>query len=57
MISLKLTPEELDLLREILETHRKEMTLEIAHTDSSKFKTMLKEKQHILNDLLVKLTK
>lgn len=56
MIPLKLTPEEIELLREILETHRREMTLEIAHTDSSKFKTMLKEKQHILNDLIEKIS-
>lgn len=55
MNALKLTQEEIELLREILATHRREMTLEIAHTDSSRFKAMLKEKQHILNDLIEKI--
>ncbi len=55
MHSVQLTDAERDLLREILESHLKEMHTEIHHTWKAEFKAMLKEKQHVMMQLMDKL--
>ncbi|HNW58587.1 MAG TPA: hypothetical protein PKI62_02785 [bacterium] len=55
MHTVRLTDAERDLLREILESHLKEMHTEIHHTWKAEFKAMLKEKQHLLAQLIDKL--
>ncbi len=53
-MELHLTPQEQELLTEILEEHHRELRQEIFHTDHHDFKMALKEKERILESLLDK---
>ena len=55
MSTIKLTPEELELLRDILETTLSELRMEIADTDNSNFKNGLKNRKRVMTDILEKL--
>jgi len=55
MPTLELTPEEFELLREILEFNLSELRMEIVDTDNSRFKDGLKHRKHTMMDILEKL--
>jgi DNA-binding MarR family transcriptional regulator len=54
-MTLKLTPEERELLTEILEERHRELQNEIFRTDHREFKQVLKGKEKLLADLLERL--
>jgi len=55
MPTIELTPEELELLREILESDLSELRMEIVDTDNSDFKDGLKHRKRIMMDIMEKL--
>jgi hypothetical protein len=57
MTSLELSPEELEILSEELQSKLSEMELEVAHTDTRDFKELLKKRQEVLVRILAKLSK
>jgi hypothetical protein len=50
-MDLQLTPEERELLREVLEEHHRDLVLEIARTDHHHFRQVLRTKQKVLETL------
>ena len=57
MPTFELTPEELDLLQEILTSDLSELRMEIVDTDNSRFKDGLKQRKRKMMDILEKLQK
>jgi hypothetical protein len=55
MVSLDLTWEELNTLKELLDNDIAELRMEIIHTDTSQFREMLKHKELILKKILAML--
>jgi len=55
MTNLELTAEEQKLLKETLERGRRDLEMEVLHTDSRDFKEMLKHRKEVLDHLLGKL--
>lgn len=55
MPAFEFTPEELELLREILTSDLSELRMEIVDTDNSRFKDGLKHRKQIMMDILEKL--
>lgn len=55
MPTLQLTPEELQLLKDVLENDLSDLRMEITHTDRSDFKDSLKQRKHLMADILEKL--
>jgi hypothetical protein len=53
-MELQLTPEERELLLEMLEEHHRCLVLEIARTDHHHFRQVLRTKQKVLEELLAK---
>jgi hypothetical protein len=53
-MELQLTPEERELLLEMLEEHHRLLVLEIARTDHHHFRQVLRTKQKVLEELLTK---
>jgi hypothetical protein len=54
-MELKLSAEQRDLLCEILEERQRELEREIARTDHREFKLMLRQKESVLESVLVQL--
>ncbi len=54
-MDLKLTLDEEDLIKEILEEHYRELLLEIARTDHREFRLDLRQKEQVLKSVLDKL--
>ena len=54
MISVELTPEERDLLAEVLRSYLASLEVEIGHTDHRDFKVLLKHRRALLTGLLQK---
>jgi len=52
LMDLHLEPEQAALLREVLDTNSRDLHYEIADTDNSKFKSMLRERARVLDELL-----
>lgn len=52
MAQLQLTPEEGDILVEILESYLSDIRMEIADTDSTVFKVDLKRKKEVIKRIL-----
>ena len=52
MVSLDLTCEELNTLKELLDNDIAELRMEIIHTDTSQFRETLKNKEQILKKIL-----
>jgi hypothetical protein len=57
MQTLEFTPEELEVLREILQHESKQMEVELFRTDSTDFKQMLKHRRDVIEHLTVKVSK
>lgn len=55
MPAFEFTPEELELLREVLTSDLSELRMEIVDTDNSRFKDGLKHRKQIMMDILEKL--
>ncbi len=55
MSKLELTPEETELLTELLEQRSADLQRELGHTDLSGFKEILKHRRMVLEGLLAKL--
>lgn len=55
MPTFEFTPEELELLRELLTSDLSELRMEIVDTDNSRFKDGLKHRKQIMMDILEKL--
>ena len=53
-MDLQLTPDESELLREMLEEHHRSLVLEIARTDHYHFCQVLRTKQKVMEQLLEK---
>jgi len=51
MVSLDLTCEELNTLKELLDNDIAELRMEIIHTDTSQFRETLKDKEQILKKI------
>ena len=56
MTELNLTPEQVDILKETLDSYQSDLTTEIAHTDNREFREMLKNKKTVLNEIVDMLT-
>lgn len=56
MHHLELTVEELDVLRETLETQVEDLRVELAHTDTLGFKKILKHRLEVLSHLVSRLS-
>lgn len=54
-MKIDLTTAEVRFLVEILEEHRRQLQVEIVHTDHKEFKLRLREKEKLLDELLNKL--
>jgi tRNA G26 N,N-dimethylase Trm1 len=54
-MELRLTLDERQLLAEILRQHQRELSLEISHTDHHEFKTRLRARAQMLEEVLEKL--
>ncbi len=54
MHTFELSPEEMEVLREILQHELKQMEIEIFRTDSPDFKQILKHRRDILEQLMRK---
>lgn len=52
MLSLQLTPEDVQVLREILESYLGELRVEVHHTDDFDYREGLKHKEAIVKKLL-----
>lgn len=55
MPTLQLTPDELQLLKDMLENDLSDLRMEITHTDRSDFKDSLKQRKQLMADILEKL--
>jgi hypothetical protein len=55
MIQLDLTPEEISILAEILESAHSDLRMEIADTDSKDFRDMLKGRKAVIAKALAEL--
>ncbi len=55
MQTLDLTPEEIELLQEMLRHSRQEIDIEVSRTDSREFKERLKHRRQVLDSALRKL--
>ena len=53
-MELQLTPEERELLLELLEEHHRCLVLEIARTDHQHFRQVMRTKQKVLEELLLR---
>ena len=56
MAYLEFSPEEIDLLREVLQQDLTELDLEIFRTDTHDFKVMLKRRREVLDHIMSKLS-
>jgi len=56
MHSIDFTPEELDILREVLQHKMEEAGVEMFRTDTHDFKQMLKHRQEVMEHILAKLS-
>jgi hypothetical protein len=54
-MNLDLTPDEADLLRDLLDAEMRDGRMEIADTDNVRFKRELRERQDVLRGLIEKL--
>jgi hypothetical protein len=54
-MDLKLTPEEQELVSEVLEEHHRTLLREISRTDHHEFRVVLKKKEKLLESVLNKL--
>jgi hypothetical protein len=52
MLQLELTDEEQHILKEILESDRSDLRMEIRETDNRTFKEMLKNKERVMEKIL-----
>lgn len=57
MITIDLTFGEAEVLAEILESFRADLRMEIADTEKKTFRDSMKEEEHFINELLIKLAK
>jgi len=55
MQTLELTPEEIEVLREVVQHCTSEMDVEVRRTDTREFKEMLKHRREVLAHILAKL--
>lgn len=55
-MELILTPEEHELLSEVLEEHHRELVREISRTDRHEFRILLRKKEKLLESVLNKVT-
>lgn len=55
MTRLELTPEEQELLGQVLRNYLATLEVEICHTDHSEFRSLLKQRRELLNRLLARL--
>lgn len=55
MMQLDLTPEEVSILAEVLESAHSDLRMEIADTDSKDFRDMLKERKAVIAKVLAEL--
>lgn len=55
MYQVKLTPEEMEILDQVLQNSAATLELEIGHTDHQDFKNLLKHRRAILRTLIAKL--
>lgn len=53
-MDLQLTPEERELLRELIQERHRDLILEIARTDHHHFRQVLRTKQKVMEQLLEK---
>ena len=56
MQCIEFTPEELDVLREVLQHKMEEASVEMFRTDTHDFKQMLKHRQQVMEHILAKLS-
>ena len=56
MQAIEFTPEELEVLRELLEHSLREMNVEVLRTDSHDFKAMLKHRIELIEQVATKLS-
>jgi len=56
MHSIDFTPEELDILREVLQHKMEEAGVEMFRTDTHDFKQMLTHRQEVMEHILAKLS-
>ena len=56
MQCIEFTPEELDVLREVLQHKLEQADVEMFRTDTHDFKQMLKHRQEVMEHVLAKLT-
>jgi hypothetical protein len=54
-MEVTITPEEMELLLEILEEHHRELLREIARTSHHEFKLVLRKKEKLLESVLLRL--
>lgn len=54
-MDVTITPEEMDLLIEILEEHHRELLREISRTSHHDFKLVLRKKERLLESVLLRL--
>jgi len=55
MVTLTLTPEEIEMLSGVLESYLGDLHTEIHHTDNREFRAQLKARQEFLHKLLAQL--
>ena len=55
-MQIEFTPEEAEVLREILQHGLNEMNVEVIRTDTHDFKTMLKHRREVLEHILAKVS-
>ena len=51
MTELNLTPEQAEILKEVLDSHLSDLRIEITHTDKYDFQEMLKHRKKTLNEI------
>jgi hypothetical protein len=56
MKTIEITPEEEQVLREVLQHHLTDMDVEVFHTDTYSYKEMLKRRRSALQEILMKLS-
>jgi len=56
MMNIEFTPEESDVLLELLQNERKKIDVEISRTDTHEFKELLKHRRSVLEHVLAKLS-
>ena len=52
MVTVELTPEEVEVLREVLAHHIHDMNVEVFRTDTHDYKEMLKHRRAVLEQVL-----